>query len=109
MKNIAPMAAVSALAIVSSVSSAEAFSIENRDGEPHVLTIFEGDEQREVRLEPYGRAAELCSSTCGVMVDDGPDSYEVALDDALAIEDGELLDAAAPIDDPAEEPTEEPS
>lgn len=109
MKCIAPMAAASALALAGSISSVEAFSIQNLDGEPHVLTIFEGDEQREVRLEPYGRATDLCSSTCGVMVDDGPDTFEVALDEALAIEDGELLDAEAAIDDPAEYPNEEPT
>ena len=109
MKKAEMLAAVSAIGLVGSVSSSEAFSVVNRDAEPHVLTIIEGDEQREVKLEPYGQAGNLCNSVCDVSVDDGPDLYEVAASDALSIEDGELLAADEPIDDPPEEPTEEPT
>lgn len=110
MKKAEMLAAVSAIGLVGSVSSSEAFSVVNRDAEPHVLKIIEGDEQREVRLEPYGRASNLCSSACDVSVDDRPDLYEVAASDALSIEDGELLAAEEEteepmIDDPPEEPT----
>lgn len=104
MSKIEILAAVSAIGIIGLASSAEAFSIINRDAAPHVLTIIEGDDQREVRVEPYGQASGLCRSPCDVSVDYGPDLYEVATSDALSIEDGELLDA----DEPTEEPTEDP-
>ncbi len=85
MKKVELLPMVSALCMIGFVSSADAFSIVNRDAEPHMLTIIEGNDHCEFSLEPYGRAADLCSSTCNVIVDDGPDSYEVALDDALSI------------------------
>ena len=102
------LAAVSAAVVVSFASSAGAFSVVNHDLSPHVLTIIESGHQREVRVEPYGQASGLCSSTCEVIIDDGPDYYEVAADDALTIEDGEILADDEPFEEPTEEVTKEP-
>lgn len=102
------LAAISAVVVVSFASSAGAFSVVNHDLSPHVLTIIESGHQRDVRVEPYGQASGLCSSTCEVIVDDGPDYYEVTADDALTIEDGEILADDEPFEEPTEEVTEKP-
>lgn len=70
---------------------------------------IEGGDPREVRLGSHGPAAYNCSSPCNRIGDDEPDSCDVASDDTLSNEDGELLTANELIDDPPEEPTEEPS
>lgn len=106
MKKIGVLAALSTIGIVSFVSSAGAFSVVNRDVLPHLLTIFEGNDRQEVSLAPGEQADALCSSTCDVFVDDRPDSYTVAVNDALSIEDGVLLAADEPSEEPAEESAE---
>lgn len=72
------------------------------------MIIVEGDEQRETILAPDEQAANLCNSSCDVNVDDGPDLYEVAANDALSIENGEWLGADEPSDEPTEDPIEDP-
>lgn len=106
MKKIGAFAVISSICIISLVSSVDAFSVLNRDARPHLLTIFEGDDQREVSLGPDEQGRNLCNSTCEVFLDDRPEVYEVAATDTLSIEDGVLLGAEKPFEEITEEPKE---
>jgi hypothetical protein len=53
----------------------EALTVVNRDAQAHVLRIIEGDEEREVSLQPSEQADGLCSAICDVIVDDSLASY----------------------------------
>jgi len=104
MKRVGVMAAVIVLSVFSLASSVEALTVVNRDAQAHVLRIIEGDDEREVSLQPSEQADGLCTAICDVIVDDSLASYLVAENAALVIVDGVL----APADELGQEPIEPP-
>ncbi len=66
-------------------------SITNLDQKAHQLKVEEGENQREIMIEPNQAVSDLCVSTCLLIVGDDPEPYEVVANDKISIEEGLLV------------------
>lgn len=103
MKTFGVLVAASAVCALGMSIPAHAVSIINQDAQAHTVVVIEGGNQNEVLIEANQQASGLCGSVCNVVVDNGDESYEVAADDRLFIEDGLLFVADDGDDSMAEE------
>ncbi len=91
MKTFGVLVAASVVGALGMSAPAFAVSINNQDARAHTLVVIEGDNENKVLIEANQQATGLCGSVCNVVVDDSDESYEVAADDRLVIEDGVLF------------------
>jgi hypothetical protein len=87
---------VMALGIVLfSATNALAVDLENRDSQPHQVTITEGDNTEQVTLEA-GASQRVCESTCQVDVEGIGSINATTPQDRFVIEEGKITVATVP-------------
>ena len=80
-----------ALAAVLFAGSAQAVTITNRDAQEHKLTVFEGEDQRDVMIKPNETIQNICKTMCGVRVnDDENNEFQIDENELVSIEEGSL-------------------
>ena len=71
-------------------SIVNAASITNLDAVQHTITIVTGEKTTSVTIEPNQKLDGLCLTSCVVGLSEGDEQYEVAANDQITIESGEL-------------------
>lgn len=104
---LAKLASVLAVATMAAhVSTAQAATITNHDDKAYTIYVVEDGEQREISVEPQAEVGGICAVTCNIGMNKDEDLYEIAANDVLLIEEGQLL-LVEP--EPQAEPSGEPS
>jgi len=87
---------VMALGIVLfSATSALAVDIENRDSQPHQVTITEGNNTQEINLEA-GASQTVCESICQIDIQGIGSINATTPQDSFVIEEGKITVATVP-------------
>lgn len=87
---------VMALGIVLfSATSALAVDVENRDSQPHKVTITQGDDTEEITLEA-GTSQTVCESNCQVDIEGIGSINATTPQDTFVIEEGKITAATVP-------------
>jgi len=81
--------------ILLSATSAFAVELENRDSQPHQVTITEGGNTEEITLEA-GASQTVCESTCQVDVEGIGSINATTPQDSFVIEEGKISVATVP-------------
>jgi hypothetical protein len=81
--------------VLFSATSALAVDLENRDSQPHRVTITEGDNTQEITLEA-GASQTVCESTCQVDVEGIGSINATTPQDSFVIEEGKITVATVP-------------
>lgn len=67
---------------------AQAVTITNNDGKEHKLTVFEGENNKDILIKPGQTLEGLCATKCSVRVNDDEDNeYELEVEEKISIED----------------------
>ena len=76
-----------------------AASITNRDTQDHKLTIFEGENSKDVILKPNQSHNEVCAESCVIRLnDDENNEFEIEANELVSVEDGSLVYDGTPQD-----------
>lgn len=81
--------------VLISATSAFAVEVENRDSQPHQVTITEGGNTEEITLEA-GASQTVCESTCQVDVEGIGSINATTPQDSFVIEEGKISVATVP-------------
>lgn len=89
MKLLAIFATLSAWVVLNSVA-ANAATIINRDQQSYQIRIVEGDEIRDLTLDPEQQVDGVCNSACSLVLGDDPEPYEIVATESFEIIEGHL-------------------
>jgi len=81
--------------VLLSATSAFAVDLENKDSQPHKVTITEGDNKEEIDLAA-GASQSVCASTCQIDVEGIGSINATAAEDKFVIEEGKISVANVP-------------
>ncbi|MDZ4871553.1 MAG: hypothetical protein CLLPBCKN_000941 [Chroococcidiopsis cubana SAG 39.79] len=81
--------------VLLSTTSAFAVELENRDSQPHKVTITEGENTEEIDLAA-GASQTVCESTCQIDVEGIGSINATTPEDSFVIEEGKISVATVP-------------